>query len=143
MYQTSPTGTLVRPRVEIVLHVLNEHAVLERSVATLVAHLERHGPYPWRITIADNGSTDGTWEIACRLTATYPPDQSLRLDQRGRGRALRAAWLGSNADIVAYMDIDLSTGLEAFLPLIESLVSGERQVAIGSRLLPDAVVTRG
>jgi glycosyltransferase involved in cell wall biosynthesis len=131
------------PRIEIVLPVLNEQAVLACSVATLIGYLGLHCPYPWRVTITDNGSTDGTWAIAQRLTAAYDGVQALRLDQRGRGLALRTAWLQSDADIVAYMDIDLSTGLEAFLPLIAPLVSGQRRVAIGSRLLPDARVTRG
>jgi glycosyltransferase involved in cell wall biosynthesis len=131
------------PHIEIVLPVLNERAVLECSVATLIGYLGYHCPYPWRITIADNGSTDGTWEIARQLTTAYENVNALRLDQRGRGLALRTAWLQSDADIVAYMDIDLSTGLEAFLPLIAPLVSGQRRVAIGSRLLPDAKVTRG
>jgi glycosyltransferase involved in cell wall biosynthesis len=131
------------PRVEIVLPVLNERAVLECSVATLAGYLGHHCPYPWQIMIADNGSTDGTWEIAQRLTAAYENVHALRLEERGRGLALRTAWLQSDAEIVAYMDIDLSTGLEAFLPMIAPLVSGQRRVAIGSRLLPDAQVTRG
>jgi glycosyltransferase involved in cell wall biosynthesis len=132
-----------QPRVEIVLPVLNERAVLESSVSTLVGYLGHHCPYPWSITIADNGSTDGTWEIAQRLANAYDDVRAFRLEQRGRGLALRTAWLQSTADIVAYMDIDLSTGLEAFLPLIAPLASGEQRVAIGSRLLPDAQVTRG
>jgi glycosyltransferase involved in cell wall biosynthesis len=131
------------PRVEVVLPVLNEHAVLEESVTTLLGHLGRHCPYPWQITIADNGSTDGTWETATRLANAYDAVRALRLSERGRGLALRTAWLQSDADIVAYMDIDLSTGLEAFLPLIAPLASGEQHIAIGSRLLPNADVTRG
>lgn len=143
MHQTSPGGDRPNSCIEIVLPVLNERAVLECSVATLVGYLGHHCPYPWQITIADNGSMDGTWEIAQHLTAAYDNVHALRLEQRGRGLALRTAWLQSDADIVAYMDIDLSTGLEAFLPLIAPLVSGQRRVAIGSRLLPDAQVTRG
>jgi glycosyltransferase involved in cell wall biosynthesis len=143
MERTVRQATARDPRVEIVLPVLNEQAALEGSVRTLAAYLGEHCPYPWGITIADNGSTDDTLQIARRLTTEYPQVHALRLEQRGRGLALRTAWLQSDADIVAYMDIDLSTGLEAFVPLITPLVSGQRRVAIGSRLLPGARVTRG
>lgn len=143
MTHTAQLINATHPRIEIVLPVLNEQTVLECSVVTLVGYLSHHCPYPWRITIADNGSTDATWEIACRLIATYEGVHGVRLTERGRGLALRTAWLQSDADIVAYMDIDLSTGLEAFLPLIAPLVSGQRRVATGSRLLPDAQVMRG
>ena len=137
-----PTG-VARPCIEIILPVLNEQAILECSVATLLGYLDRSCPYPWRITIADNGSTDGTWEIARRLMRAHDRVHGLRLTERGRGLALRTAWLASEADILAYMDIDLSTGLEAFMPLVAPLVAGRAQVATGSRLLPGARVLRG
>ena len=136
-------STTAQPRIEIILPVLNEQDALEGSVRTLAAYLGDYCPYPWSITIADNGSTDDTWQIARRLMADNDAIDALRLERRGRGLALRAAWLQSDADIVAYMDIDLSTGLEAFVPLIAPLVSGQRCVATGSRLLPGACVTRG
>ena len=66
----------------------------------------------------------------------------LHLDQKGRGRALKAAWLASEADIVSYMDVDLSTNLSSFMPLIAPLATGHSEVAIGSRLSKGAVVTR-
>src|SRR5436305_15101905 len=118
------TATAYRT-VDIALPVLNEEQVLERSVTTLDDYLGRHSPYPWRITIADNGSTDGTWEIALRLAVACEHIHALRIDRRGRGLALRTAWSQSDADIVAYMDIDLSTGLEAFAPLIAPLAAGQ------------------
>jgi len=132
-----------RTLVEIILPVLNEQAALECSVATLIGYMGHSFPYRWRVTIVDNGSEDGTWEIAQRLMRTHDNVDALRLAQRGRGRALRAAWLRSDADIVAYMDIDLSTGLESFLPLVTPLITGQCQIATGSRLLPGATVTRG
>jgi len=132
-----------RTLVEIILPVLNEQAALECSVATLIGYLGHSFPYRWRVTIVDNGSEDGTWEIAQRLMRTHDNVDALRLAQRGRGRALRAAWLRSDADIVAYMDIDLSTGLESFLPLVAPLIAGQNCIATGSRLLPGAKVTRG
>lgn len=143
MHRASPPSTAVGPSVEIVLPVLNEQAVLAGSVHTLTAYLTDHCPYPWQITIADNGSTDSTRAIAFRLASTDNRVSVLCLAHRGRGLALRTAWLRSGADILAYMDIDLSTDLAAFLPLIAPLASGKSQIATGSRLLRGAQVTRG
>jgi putative flippase GtrA len=100
-------------------------------------------PLPWRITIVDNGSTDRTYEVARDLAARLDRIRVLRLDRRGRGLALRTAWETSDADVVAYMDVDLSTGLEALLPLVAPLVSGHSDIAIGSRLAAGASVVRG
>ncbi|RMF26394.1 MAG: glycosyltransferase family 2 protein [Chloroflexi bacterium] len=130
-------------RVDVVVPVLNEEKELEPNITTLRAYLKEHCPYRWRIVIADNGSTDRTPEIAKMLEARWPGEVThFRLEERGRGRALRHAWLASDADIVSYMDVDLSTNLNAFMPLIEPLVRGEYQVAIGSRLKKGARVTR-
>jgi putative flippase GtrA len=91
----------------------------------------------------DNGSTDHTWEVACRLVDQLDGVRATHLDQKGRGRAVRAAWLASAAPVVAYMDVDLSTDLGALLPLVAPLVSGHSDVAIGTRLAPGARVVRG
>ena len=66
----------------------------------------------------------------------------IRLEQRGRGRALKQAWSTSTADVVAYMDVDLSTGLESLRPLIDPIVEGQCEVSIGSRLAPGAEIAR-
>ena len=129
--------------VEIVVPVYNEEAGLEQSVLRLHDYLEQRFPLTWLITIADNASTDGTWGIACRLAEQLEGVQALHLEQKGRGRALRAAWTTSAAPVVAYMDVDLSTDLDALLPLVAPLVSGHSDVAIGSRLAPSARVVRG
>lgn len=117
--------------------------MLAASVTRLHRHLTRTMPFSWRILIADNGSTDATAEIAGALASTLEHVALLTLEQRGRGRALRAAWGGSHARVVAYMDVDLSTDLRALLPLVAPLFSGHSQVAIGTRLAPGAHVTRG
>lgn len=143
MKQTPEQHIPNRPLVEIVLPVLNEQSALECGVATLIGYLAHAFPYRWQITIVDNGSEDDTWEIAQRLQRTHDNVDALRLTRRGRGLALRTAWLRSEADIVAYMDIDLSTGLESFLPLVAPLITGQRRIATGSRLLTGATVTRG
>src|SRR4051812_41379943 len=128
--------------IEIVIPVYNEEAQLEASVETLRAYLLREFPYRFQITIADNASTDQTPAIATQLAARYPEVQPLRLEQKGRGRALRAAWGASQADVVSYMDVDLLTALPAFLPLIAPLISGQSDLAIGSRLARGAEVMR-
>ncbi len=89
--------------VDIVLPVLNEAHVLERSVTKLHIYLARNLPYKWRIIIADNGSTDGTAVIARWLAERYSEIRLLQLPEKGRGRALKQAWTSSKADL-AYMD---------------------------------------
>src|ERR671932_1894117 len=128
--------------VEIVIPVYNEERALPESVAILCDYLETFFPYQWSITIANNASTDRTREVAEALAAQNPQVKVLHLDRKGRGRGLKAAWLASDADIVSYMDVDLSTNLQSFLPLIAPLATGHSDVAIGSRLLKGAVVTR-
>jgi glycosyltransferase involved in cell wall biosynthesis len=128
--------------VEVVVPVYNEQEALPMSIPALCAYLESYFPYRWSVVIADNASTDATLAVAEALADADPRISVLHLDQKGRGRALKAAWLSSEADIVAYMDVDLSTNLWSFLPLIAPLASGHSDVAIGSRLLRGAVVTR-
>jgi putative flippase GtrA len=130
-------------RVDIVVPVFNEQAVLARSIRRLHDHLTEHMPFAWRIVVADNASTDGTPRIAAALAADLPGVELLRLSQKGRGRALRAAWLASDAEVVCYMDVDLSTDLRALLPLVAPLVSGHSDVAIGTRLHRGSHVVRG
>ena len=128
--------------VEIVIPVYNEEQQLEGSVTTLRGYLLRNFPYRFYITIADNASTDSTPVVAARLEAAYPEVSFLRLERKGRGLALRTAWARSTADMVSYMDVDLSTELKAFLPLVAPLITGKSDLAIGSRLARGATVTR-
>jgi putative flippase GtrA len=129
--------------VEIVVPVYNESASVERSVRALHDYLADRFPLPWLITIVDNASTDDTWELAAALHADLPDVQAMHLTEKGRGRALRAAWSDSPAPVVAYMDVDLSTDLDALLPLVAPLLSGHSDVAIGSRLAAGSRVARG
>ena len=134
---------IASPLVDIVVPVYNEEHVLEASVRRLHEHLESTMPYSWRITIADNASSDRTPLIARGLEEALDRVRVICLERKGRGRALRAAWLSSDATVLAYTDVDLSTGLDALVPLIAPLVSGHSDVAIGSRLAPGASVARG
>ncbi len=129
--------------LEVVIPVFNEEETLARSVLRLHHFLSQEFPYSWIITIADNASVDATPEIAQALATDLPHLHVLRLEQKGRGRALRAAWSHSHARVVAYMDADLSTDLRALLPLVAPLLSGHSELAIGSRLLHSARVSRG
>ncbi len=131
------------PQVDVVVPVFNEQASLEPSIRQLHGHLRAGFPFSWRIVIADNASDDATPAVARRLAAELPGVAVLRLAAKGRGRALRAAWTASRADVLAYMDVDLSTDLRALLPLVAPLLSGHSDVAIGSRLAPGARVVRG
>jgi putative flippase GtrA len=129
--------------VEVVIPVYNEERVLAATVYRLHDFLSRQLPFSWQITIADNASTDCTPEIAEALAGALDGVEVLRLHQKGRGRALRAAWSASSARVVAYMDVDLSTGLRGLLPLLAPVLSGHSQVAIGSRLASGSRVARG
>jgi putative flippase GtrA len=133
----------VPPIVDIVVPVFNEAHVLVASVRRLHAYLGDGFPFSWRISIVDNASTDGTWLEASKLASLYDDVDALHFDEKGRGRALRAAWSHSDATVVAYTDVDLSTDLRALVPMVAALVSGHSDVAIGSRLSPGARVRRG
>jgi len=137
-----PAGARER-LVEVTVPVYNEEKVLEQSVRLLHSYLTDNLPFDFVITIADNASTDGTFAIAQRLRTELPRVRAVHLDRKGRGLALRHVWSSSEADIVAYMDADLSTDLDAFLPLIAPLLSGHSDLSVGSRLAHGAQVVRG
>ena len=139
----APPGPALARVVDIVLPVYNEAAGLEASVRRLHTYLSNSFPLTWNITIVDNASTDATGAIAAALSRDLPNVSELHLDRKGRGLALREAWNRSTSPVVAYMDIDLSTDLDALLPMIAPLASGHSEIAIGSRLTPGASVARG
>jgi putative flippase GtrA len=131
------------PVVDVVVPVYNEQADLACSIHRLHRYLAESLPYQVRITIADNASTDETPRIAAQLAAELDGVRMVRLEQKGRGRALRAAWLDSDAPVLAYMDVDLSTDLVALQPLLAPLISGHSDLAIGTRLARSSRVARG
>ncbi len=114
------------PALDIVVAVYNEQAALEGCVRRLRGYLASEVPYTARITIADNASSDRTLPIAQALAAEFPDVRVLHLDEKGRGRALRTAWGRSDARVLVYMDVDMSTGLDALMPLVAPLLSGTR-----------------
>lgn len=138
----SPEGSSP-PVLDVVIPVYNEEKDLDPCVRRLHAYLREVVPYRYRITVADNASTDGTLAIARRLADEISEAEVHHLDQKGRGRALNAVWSSSDAQVLAYMDVDLSTDLAALLPLVAPLISGHSDLAIGSRLARGARVVRG
>jgi putative flippase GtrA len=129
--------------VDVVVPVHDEETDLEPCLRRLHTHLSTQLPYPFRITVAENASTDRTVEVARRVAAELPGIDVLVLPEPGRGRALRTAWLASPAPVLVYMDVDLSTDLAALLPLVAPLISGHSDLAIGTRLAPSSRVVRG
>lgn len=130
--------------VDITIPVLNEEHSLPRCIGTLTEHLSNgvKGEWDWRITIADNGSEDATPEVGRQLSEEHPNVRLTRLEQRGRGRALKKAWLESDADVRCFMDVDLSTRLDALEPLVNAIADERYDVAIGSRLMPQSLVEK-
>jgi putative flippase GtrA len=135
-----PTSSCV---LDIVIPVYNEEHDLPGSVRRLHRFLATEVPYPSRITIADNASTDDTLAVAEALAEELTDVDVIHLDAKGRGGALYTAWMASDADVVAYMDVDLSTDLSALMPLVAPLISGHSDIAIGSRLAASSRVVRG
>lgn len=148
--RTSPSPVAVQRQngttdvmIDIVIPVYNEEVDLAPSVVRLDDYLRGSLPYGYRITIADNASTDATWTIALQLQDQLELVRAIHLDAKGRGRALKVVWSASDATVLAYMDVDLSTDLRALLPLIAPLLSGHSDVAIGTRLSKRSRVVRG
>ena len=142
----SQPGTAPRqgpPDVEIVIPVYNEAPNLTARVSELRRFLDESFPFRALVTVVDNASTDGTFALASELAASTPGVAAVHLPRKGRGYALRSAWSTSTAPVVAYMDVDLSTSLSALLPLVAPLLSGQSDVAIGTRLARGAHVVRG
>ena len=129
--------------LDVVIPVHNEEDDLGPCVRRLHDHLSTELPYGFRITVADNASTDRTLARAHELSECLEGVEVLHLEEKGRGRALRRAWSVSEAEVLAYMDVDLSTDLAALLPLIAPLVSGHSDLAIGTRLARGSRVVRG
>ena len=127
--------------VDIVIPVYNEEKDLPRSIDILTKFLRDNLENPWRIIIADNASTDSTFSNAEMLSNKYSGVTCVHIPQKGRGRALRHVWLESTADIVSYMDVDLSTDLSHFPQMVKAIEEGSH-IAIGSRLIKGARVKR-
>ena len=129
-------------KIEIVVPVFNEEERLAESLPKLHQFVAGMGLPSWRILIANNGSTDRTHEVAEQLRRRFAGVEVVWIPKKGRGGALKKIWLGSEADILAYMDVDLAAGLQGFPALVQAVASGEGDLAIGSRLLPGSKTHR-
>jgi glycosyltransferase involved in cell wall biosynthesis len=139
VWRTKPPEDI---RVDVVIPVLNEAHVLDKSIRTLERYFRETCALNWRLVIAENGSTDGTADVGDRLAKEFSRVECLKIGRRGRGRALRVAWSRPDADILSYTDVDLSTELEAFPRLFHSLIHESYDLAIGSRLAKASQTTR-
>jgi glycosyltransferase involved in cell wall biosynthesis len=147
--KTGAPGTIVNGEstespytLDVVIPVLNEAHVLEKSVLTVRAFLTENVQHRWRVVVVDNGSTDGTDRVAHSLVERFADVAFLHLHERGRGRALRHAWTTSPADVVCYMDVDLSTELAALPKLVDGILFDGYDVGTGSRLMRESRTTR-
>jgi glycosyltransferase involved in cell wall biosynthesis len=143
MTHETATHATPAPALDVVVPVFNEQATLESSIQRLHDYLTRSIGWSWRITIADNASTDTTPALADGLAADLPGVVAVHLPLKGRGRALKQVWLSSPAQVLVYLDEDLSTDLAALPPLVAPLLSGHSDLAIGTRLGRSSRVTRG
>ncbi|MCX6499183.1 MAG: bifunctional glycosyltransferase family 2/GtrA family protein [Arthrobacter sp.] len=134
------TGT---PVLDVTIPVFNEERDLEACLRRLHAYLRDSFPHPFRITVADNASTDGTLKTAERVARELREVNVVHMAEKGRGNALRKVWLASPSPVLAYMDVDLSTDLAALGPLLAPLISGHSDLAIGTRLTRNSRVVRG
>jgi glycosyltransferase involved in cell wall biosynthesis len=132
-----------RAFVNVTLPVLNEERLLAASVEQVVAFLDDLGRYDYELVIANNGSTDGTQAVVEELCRRHARVRAVQLPEAGRGRALKAAWAGSRADVLSYMDANLPSDLGVFPRLLDSVLAGECDLAVGSRLLNPATTRRG
>ncbi|WP_225726101.1 MULTISPECIES: bifunctional glycosyltransferase family 2/GtrA family protein [unclassified Nocardia] len=142
-HRAESTKPVITPVLDVVIPVYNEEADLGVCVRRLHEYLRDGFPFPARITIADNASTDATLQVANLLADEFENVRVVHLDAKGRGRALRAVWEHSDAQVVAYMDVDLSTDLNALLPLVAPLITGHSDLATGTRLSSSSRVVRG
>lgn len=131
------------PVLDVVVPVYNEQVALPGCIRRLHRHLEEHFPYPVQITIADNASIDATPQVAAELALEFDNVRVVRLELKGRGRALHEVWSHSPSPVLVYMDVDLSTDLAALGPLVAPLISGHSDLAIGTRLARSSRVVRG
>jgi glycosyltransferase involved in cell wall biosynthesis len=128
--------------VNVTIPVYNEEAKIAGSIGRLVSLLESTRIFDYEVVIADNGSTDATLSIATELSKRYSRVQVDHLERFGRGRALKQVWRASSADVLSYMDVDLSTDLAAWASLVEPLATGRYDLATGSRLLSASRTSR-
>lgn len=134
-----------KPRADIILPAYNEEECIEDSVSKSYNFCKNHlQDYDWKIIVADNNSNDNTLKLAKELSKKYDRVTYNYIDKKGRGRSLVKVWGESDADICAYMDIDLSTDLKHVPEMLDAIYKKGYDLAVGSRNLPESdVIDRG
>lgn len=123
--------------VEITIPVLDEEKTIDAQIRNVIETVssQTFRANRYQIVVADNGSTDSTQELATNLEKEFPEQVSyLRLNERGVGRALKASWNRSTADIVGYFDLDLATDLKHLPEAIDIIINHQADVVTGTRL---------
>ena len=130
------------PKIEITIPVLNEQDTLKTQIEKILSFINKECKKYGEIglVIADNGSTDKTQEFSKELEANSTQVRYLRLEQRGVGRALKASWQSSTADIVGYMDLDLATDLKHLHQVFDALLNKNFEIVAGTRLAKESIV---
>jgi len=128
--------------INITIPVYNEEKRMGDNVLKLYHYIKSSLKYPFEIIIADNGSTDNTPAIAKQLSYKYPEIKLLHIEQKGKGIAINTSWSRSKADILSFMDVDLSADLKHFQQLIDAILKDGYDITIGSRLITHKKVKR-
>ncbi|MBD3359736.1 MAG: glycosyltransferase [Candidatus Buchananbacteria bacterium] len=129
-------------KILLALPVYNEEKVLEKSVLKLYNYFKNNIKDDWQIVIVNNASIDKTKKVADSLAQKFLKVDSLNLEDKGRGNALKNVWQKYEADIYAYCDIDLATDIFAFKKLFNSIINGSANIAIGARYIKGSQTKR-
>ena len=125
-------------KFSLVIPVYNEAAVITPTLRSLRETFERELPNEWEILVADNASTDGTGAHVTALQSAHI--RLVRLNEKGKGRALREGFKHATGEIVGFTDADLPITPEEILAAFHILEESDAGVLIGSRLHPESTM---
>lgn len=129
-------------KILLVFPIYNEELQVASSVQKLIEYAGLNlSNYDWKCAVVDNASKDRSPEICRGLEVTYPGKfKYIRLEEKGRGLALKHVWLSEDYDFSLYMDLDLSTDLSHVLDSIKAFENGA-DLTYGSRKSEGSNVT--
>lgn len=130
--------------IDFCIPIYNESRLLEKNASKVLQYcLDKKFPFPWRLVLIVNGSTDDSLSIAKNFSAAHAGlVEVFEVPEKGKGLALKRYWSSSEADIFFVMDVDLAVSLDD-LPSCLAPLSEGYDVVIGSRLLPASRIKRG
>ncbi|NTW22489.1 glycosyltransferase [Candidatus Falkowbacteria bacterium] len=131
-------------KVDFCLPIYNEEQMLRENALRLLNYCRQANfGFDWQIVLVVNGSIDRSFAIAQELVSENPGEfAAIESAQPGRGRALKNYWLQSDADILAYMDLDLAVSLDDIPALVGPIIANECDLVVGSRLLVGSKIER-